>query len=67
MIIKMEFKDITDKRLLAKFLGIKYKELTYILYSKRTENLYQTFEIPKKKWKNAMHKCTTGAVEICST
>ena len=51
MIIKMEFKDITDKRLLAKFLGIKYKELTYILYSKRTENLYQTFEIPKKNGK----------------
>lgn len=51
MIIKMEFKDITDKRLLAKFLGIKYKELTYILYSKRTENLYQTFEIPKKDGK----------------
>lgn len=44
----MEFKDLIDTRLFATFLGIEYKELTYILYSKEPENLYQTFEIPKK-------------------
>lgn len=46
--MKIEFKDVDDVRLLAAFLGIEYRELTYILYSKRVENLYQSFEIPKK-------------------
>lgn len=46
--MKIKFKDIDDVRILATFLGIEYKELTYVLYSRRVENLYQSFEIPKK-------------------
>lgn len=46
--MKIKFKDIDDVRILAAFLGIEYKELTYVLYSRRVENLYQSFEIPKK-------------------
>jgi len=33
---------------LATFLGLSPKELSYILYAKRTENYYTTFDIPKK-------------------
>lgn len=32
----------------AKLLGIELKELTYLLYKEKVENLYNTFEIPKK-------------------
>lgn len=32
----------------AKLLGINLKELTYLLYKEKVENLYNTFEIPKK-------------------
>lgn len=46
--MRIDFKNIVDTRLLALFLGIEYKELTYILYSKHCENLYRSFEIPKK-------------------
>lgn len=44
----MEFKDILDRRQLASFLDIEYRQLTYILYAKGTENLYVSFDIPKK-------------------
>lgn len=32
----------------AKLLGIELKELTYLLYKEKVENLYNTFEISKK-------------------
>ena len=32
----------------AEFIGIKLKELTYVLYKEKINNLYSTFEIPKK-------------------
>ena len=32
----------------AKLLGIELKELTYLLYKEKVENLYNTFAIPKK-------------------
>ena len=44
----MEFKDILDRRQLAGFLDIEYRQLTHILYVKRIENLYVSFDIPKK-------------------
>ena len=33
---------------LANYIGVPPKVLTYLLYIKKTENLYTTFEIPKK-------------------
>lgn len=44
----MEFKNIKNRKDLAFFLGIEDKELTYILYAKKPDNLYTTFEIAKK-------------------
>lgn len=44
----MKFCDISSRNELADFLSISRKELTYILYIKRIENCYHTFEIPKK-------------------
>lgn len=32
----------------AKLIGIELKELTYVLYKEKVENLYKTFAIPKK-------------------
>lgn len=58
--MKIKFKDIDDVRILAAFLGIEYKELTYVLYSRRVENLYQSFEIPKK---NGEMRCISAPQE----
>lgn len=58
--MKIEFKDVDDVRILAAFLGIEYKELTYVLYSRRVENLYQSFEIPKK---NGEMRCISAPQE----
>ncbi len=44
----MDFKEIKTRNELADFLGIKRSTLSYILYRKRIENCYTTFEIPKK-------------------
>ena len=44
----MEFKNIYNKKSLAEFLGINYSYLTYILYAKGPDNLYVSFDIPKK-------------------
>ena len=44
----MEFKNILDRRQLASFLDIEYRQLTNILYAKKIENLYVSFDIPKK-------------------
>lgn len=58
--MELEFCNIVDKRILANFLGIEYKELTYILYAKKTDNLYQSFEIPKK---NGGLRCINAPME----
>lgn len=44
----INFNDIKCREDLAILLGIPLKKLTYILYIKKTENCYKTFEIPKK-------------------
>lgn len=46
------FSKIATKRELAEYLDIPYKKLTYILYKVNTENLYYSFEIPKKSGEN---------------
>lgn len=44
----LNFKFVKDKAALADALGIKLKTLTYVLYSKKCDSFYETFEIPKK-------------------
>lgn len=44
----MYIKDVENARDLASLLGIDYSYLTFLLYRKRPENCYKTFEIPKK-------------------
>lgn len=48
-------KNIENRTDLADYLNIPIKRLTYILYIKRTENLYYSFEIPKKKWRSSKY------------
>jgi len=43
-----DFSRISSRNELADFLAIPRKMLTYILYVRKVENLYQSFEIPKK-------------------
>lgn len=43
-----DFKNITTRNELADFLGIPKSTLTYLLYIKHVDNLYTSFEIPKK-------------------
>lgn len=40
--------EITTRDELADLVGIPYRKLTYILYKKHVENMYTSFEIPKK-------------------
>ena len=42
------FADVTTRIEFANFLDVPLKKLTYVLYSKQCENLYISFEIPKK-------------------
>ncbi|MER2128797.1 retron Ec67 family RNA-directed DNA polymerase/endonuclease [Solibacillus sp.] len=42
------YKDITSLNNLSSILKIPKKKLTYVLYVKKTENLYTSFKIPKK-------------------
>ena len=44
----LSLKDVNTRKDFAAFLGIELKFLTYILYRIKVENLYTTFEIPKK-------------------
>lgn len=46
--IIMGFKELQNKRDVALALGIEYRELTYILYGRKVENLYISFDISKK-------------------
>ena len=44
----MKINEIKNKKDLAKFLNVKYRTLTYVLYGEKIESFYTTFEIPKK-------------------
>lgn len=44
-----KFSDISNRNELAKFLKIPLKNLTYILYVEKPDNLYTVFDIPKRK------------------
>lgn len=41
-------KDIKTRDELADYIGVSRKKLSYILFIKKTENLYESFDIPKK-------------------
>ena len=41
-------KNIKTRNDFAKFIGVKLKTLTYLLYIKKIDNCYNTLEIPKK-------------------
>ena len=56
----MDFKDIKDKYQLASFLGIEYRILTYVLFSKKALANYKTFEVPKK---NGSTRCINAPLE----
>ena len=43
-----EFDDIKTRNELADFLNVPRKQLSYVLYVKGINNLYTSFEIPKK-------------------
>ena len=43
-----ELKNIRTRNELADYLGIPRNKLTYVLYMKKTESFYKTFDIPKK-------------------
>lgn len=44
----MSFSEILSRDDLAHYLGIKKSQLTYVLYKKKTDSYYTSFEIPKK-------------------
>lgn len=46
--IMRTLKDVKTRNELADYIGVSRKHLSYILFIKKTENLYQTFDIPKK-------------------
>ena len=43
-----EVKEIRTRNQLADYIGVPRKKLSYVLYVKKIENLYESFEIPKK-------------------
>lgn len=43
-----EFKEIRTRNELADYIGVPRQKLSYVLYVKKTENLYRSFDIPKK-------------------
>lgn len=47
--LKNEFYNLTFRKDVAKLLEIEEKSLRYFLYVKKNEDMYTTFEIPKKK------------------
>jgi len=60
-VMKIRFNEITSKREFARFLdNIPLKKLTYILYIKKAENYYTSFEIPKKNGGKRIINAPTG-------
>ncbi len=53
----MKFNEISNREELAIVLGIPIRRLTYILYHKKTENLYTSFTIPKKNGEERQIDC----------
>lgn len=47
--------EVTTRDELADLVGVSYRKLTYILYKKHVENMYTSFEIPKKKWRKTFN------------
>lgn len=47
-IVMTNFSDISTRNELAEFIGVPIKKLTHILYVKKPDSYYKTFEIPKK-------------------
>lgn len=43
-----EIKEIRTRNELADYIGVPRKKLSYILYVKKIENLYESFKIPKR-------------------
>ena len=58
-----KFCDITSRNDLADFLEIPRKVLTYVLYVKKTENFYASFEIPKKNGGTRTIKAPSGELK----
>lgn len=48
----MDWNEIKSCRDFARYLNIPYKHLTYLLYNRKIDKLYESFEIPKKKRRN---------------
>lgn len=45
----MDWNEIKSCRDFARYLNIPYKHLTYLLYNRKIDKLYESFEIPQKK------------------
>ena len=58
-----KFCDITSRNDLADFLEIPRKVLTYVLYVKKAENFYASFEIPKKNGGTRTIKAPSGELK----
>ena len=43
-----EFNEIRTRNELADYIKVPRKKLSFVLYIKKTENLYESFDIPKK-------------------
>lgn len=46
--VVMQFNEIRTRNELADFLGIERKLMTYVLFEKKVDSFYSTFDIPKK-------------------
>ena len=59
-----KFCDVTSRNELADFLKIPRKDLTYVLYIKRVENFYTSFETPKKNGGTRTIKAPSGKLKF---
>lgn len=59
-IIMNNFNEIKSRNELAQYLGIPLKKLTYVLYVKKPDNYYKSFEIPKKSGELRCINAPTG-------
>ena len=59
----MVFSDILSRDDLALFLGVKKSHLTYVLYKKKVDSYYTSFEIPKKTEGTRQINAPTGMLK----
>lgn len=59
----MVFSDILSRDDLALFLGVKKSHLTYVLYKKKVDSYYTSFEIPKKTQGTRQINAPTGMLK----